>query len=144
MIEKLGADNIYRATGNRPDAFYVASKLLWFKNHEPDLMKQTHKFMQITGYINYRLTRAFSLDNVHAGLLQLRDHTSGEWLAELCGLCGVEPAQFPEVSPGHHILGEITPEAAEATGLRPGTPVMVGTVDGAAAAVEAGAVDWRK
>jgi xylulokinase len=139
--EQLGAETVYRVTGNRTDAFYVAPKLLWFKNHEPDLFKKTHKLVQINGYINYRLTSAYSLDNVHAGLLQLRNYMTGEWSAALCDLCGVEPSQFPEILPGHHIQGEVTPEAAEATGLRPGTPVMVGTVDGAAAAVEAGAVD---
>jgi xylulokinase len=139
--EQLGAENVYRATGNRTDAFYVAPKLLWFKNHEPQLLKKTRKLVQINGYINFRLTSTYSLDNVHAGLLQLRDYATGEWSASLCELCGVGPTQFPEILPGHHIQGEVTREAAEATGLRPGTPVMVGTVDGAAAAIEAGAVD---
>lgn len=139
--EQLGAENVYRVTGNRTDAFYVAPKLLWLKNHEPALLRKTHKLVQINGYINYRLTNTYSLDNVHAGLLQLRDYATGEWSAELCDLCGVKNSHFPEILPGHHIQGEVTPKAAEATGLRPGTPVMVGTVDGAAAAVEAGAVD---
>ncbi len=137
----LGEGETYRITGNRPDAFYVAPKLLWLKTHEPHLLKQTHKFLQITGYINYRLTGQFSLDPVHAGLLQLRDYASGEWSVALCDLCGVEPLQFPEIKPGHHIMGEVIHEAAAATGLLPGTPVMVGTVDGAAAALEAGAVE---
>ena len=139
--EKLGAETVYQVTGNRTDAFYVAPKLLWFKNNEPSLLKKTHKLVQINGYINYRLTSTYSLDNVHAALLQLRDYKTGEWLGELCDLCGVKNSHFPEILPGHHIQGEVTPKAAEATGLRPGTPVMVGTVDGAAAAVEAGAVD---
>ena len=52
----------------------------------------------------------------------------------------MEPSQFPPNNVGHRVLGEVTREAAEATGLRPGTPVMVGTVDGSAAAVEAGAI----
>jgi xylulokinase len=51
----------------------------------------------------------------------------------------VEPSQFPEIKPGHHIHGEVSARAAEATGLQQGTPVMVGTIDGAAAALEAGA-----
>lgn len=137
----LGEGETYRITGNRPDAFYIAPKLLWLKNHEPQILRQTYKFVLATGYINYRLTGKFSLDNVHAALLQLRFYSRDAWSAELCELCGVGPSQFPEVRPGHHICGEVTPEAAEATGLRPGIPVMVGTVDGSAAAVEAGAVD---
>jgi xylulokinase len=59
----------------------------------------------------------------------------------LCEACGVTPEAFPPARPCHETLGEVTAEAAEATGLRKGTPVMVGTVDGAAAAMEAGAVE---
>jgi xylulokinase len=141
LDDVLGPGETYRITGNRPDAFYVASKILWFKTHEPQLHKQTHQFVQINGYINYRLTGTLTLDPVHAALLQLRDYATGEWSLVLCDLCGVEPSQFPPVLPGHHIQGEITRAAGEATGLQPGTLVMVGTVDGSAAALEAGAVN---
>ncbi len=136
----FGADNIFRITGNRTDAFYVAAKLRWLKNHEPEILKQTHMFVQINGYINYRLTHTFTLDPVHATLLQLRNYQTDEWHDDLCVACGVEPAQFPDIYPGSTIQGEVTAEAAEATGLRPGIPVMVGTVDGSAAAVEAGVI----
>ncbi len=52
LDEILGEGTIYRVTGNRPDAFYVAPKLLWFKKHEPQLLEQTFKFVQVNGYIN--------------------------------------------------------------------------------------------
>jgi xylulokinase len=141
LKERFGEELIETVTGNRADPFYVAAKILWYKTHEPDEFAQTHLFVQVNGYINYRLTDQYSLDPVHAALLELRDWQTGEWVPELCQLCGVEPRQFPPILPGHHILGEITPHAAEATGLIAGTPVMVGTVDGSAAALEAGAVE---
>lgn len=141
LNELLGAENIFRTTGNRTDAFYVAPKLLWFKTHEPELLARTRRFVQITGYINYKLSGTFTLDVAHAGLLQLRDHVTGEWSAPLCEACGVTPDQFPNILPGYHVQGEVTRQAAQATGLRLGTPVMVGTVDGAAAAVEAGVTE---
>jgi xylulokinase len=139
--QHLGEGQTYRISGNRPDAFYIAPKLRWLKHHEPHILTQTHKFVMVTGYINYRLTGNYSLDNVHGGLLQLRHYADDAWSPELFQLCGVESSQFPNVQPGHHLCGEVTREAAEATGLRAGTPVVVGTVDGSAAAVEAGAVD---
>ncbi len=141
LNEHFGAETIYQITGNRTDAFYVAPKLLWFREHEPELLAQTDQFMQINGYINYRLTGLYSLDNAHAALLQLRDYASGEWSAPLCEACGVTPDQFPAILPGYHVLGEVTRQAAELSGLREGTPVMVGTVDGAAAAIEAGVIE---
>lgn len=136
----LGPGRIEQITGNRPDPFYVAAKLLWFRRHEPDAFAATAVFAQINGYIAYRLSGAWSLDAAHAGLLQLRDRRTGEWSAALCAACGVTPECFPPVCAGHQVIGAVTAAAADATGLAAGTPVMAGTVDGAAAAVEAGAV----
>ncbi|MGD0903521.1 MAG: FGGY family carbohydrate kinase, partial [Terracidiphilus sp.] len=39
LTELLGAEEIHRVTGNRPDAFYVAARLLWLRNHEPEILK---------------------------------------------------------------------------------------------------------
>ncbi len=141
LAARLGAGRIEQITGNRPDPFYVAAKLLWLRRHEPDIFAAAATFVQVNGYIIHRLTAALSLDPAHAGLLQLRDRRSGEWSAELCAACGVTPDRFPPISAGHARIGAVTAAAAEATGLAAGTPVMAGTVDGAAAAVEAGAVE---
>jgi xylulokinase len=59
----------------------------------------------------------------------------------LCDACGVVPDQFPPVVPAYERIGAVTAVAAEATGLRPGTPVFAGTVDGVAAALEAGVTE---
>jgi xylulokinase len=141
LRKRLGEEIIRRVTGNRSDPFYVAAKLLWFRTHEPELFRRTRLFVQANGYVNYRLTGVQALDNVHAALLQLRDMRAGSWSPALCQLVGVGPDLFPPIRPGYELLGEVTPEAANETGLAAGTPVVVGTVDGAAAAVEAGAVE---
>jgi len=141
LKESIGGTKVEQITGNRADPFYVAAKLLWFKTHEEDLHRKADLFVQANGFINYKLTGLHGLDHVHASLLQLRHWQSDQWSSELCDLCGVSPEQFPPIYPGHHVLGEITSTAAELTGLSAGTPVMAGTVDGAAAAVEAGVVE---
>ena len=141
LTELLGADEIHRITGNRPDEFYVAARLLWLHDHEPEVLKQTAKFVQVNGYINYRLTGRVGMDPAHAVLLQMRNYATGEWSQALCSACGVDPAQFPEVLEAHQVQGEVTAEAAEATGLRVGTPVMAGSVDSATAALEVGVVE---
>ncbi len=140
-LERLcGKGIIELVTGNRPDPYYVASKILWYRTHEPERFAETDLFVQANGYINYRLTGLHSMDTVHAALLQLQHYEGGGWSEMLCTTCGVSPEHFPPVHPGHRVLGEMTAEASEATGLSRGIPVMVGTVDGAAAALEAGAL----
>ncbi len=69
LTELLGAEEIHRITGNRPDAFYVAARLLWLRDHEPEVLRQTAKFVQVNGYINYRLTGRIGMDPAHAVLL---------------------------------------------------------------------------
>ncbi|MCC6616919.1 MAG: FGGY-family carbohydrate kinase [Anaerolineae bacterium] len=137
----FGAEKIYRVTGNRPDAFYVAAKLRWFWQHEPELHARTRWILQIPGYINAKLTGTFAVDNSHAALLQLRDYATGAWSMPICEACGVDLERLPPVLAGYQIQGEVTRAAAELTGLRAGTPVMAGTVDSAAAAVETGVVE---
>jgi xylulokinase len=141
LKEKMGEGLVEEITGNHPDPFYVASKLLWYKTNEPENFAETSVFLQANGYINFRLTGRFSLDHVHAALLQLRDYAKNEWSDALCKLCGVDPDRFPPILEGQELLGEVTKKASEETGLHAGTPVMVGTVDGSAAALEAGAVE---
>jgi xylulokinase len=135
----LGDRTIEQVTGNRADPFYVAPKILWYRTHEPERFRETFLFVQANGYINYRLTGDHALDMAHAALLQLRDYKKERWSEVLLNACGIEPVYFPTVYPGNQVLGELTREAAEAIGLMPGIPVMVGTVDGAAAALGAGA-----
>jgi xylulokinase len=141
LTKLFGADQIHRITGNRPDAFYVAERLLWLKNNEPEILKRTWKFVQVNGYINYRLTGQLTLDKSNAALLQLRDYPKEEWSETLCSVCGVDPSQFPDVVAAHFIQGNVTLQASEATGLKVGTPVMAGTVDSASAALEVGVVE---
>ena len=141
LAAQLGADEIYRITGNRLDAFFVASRLRWLRHHEPETLRQTSQFVQVNGYINYRLTGSMALDTANAVFLQLRHYASGEWSSALCEACGVEPSQFPPVIEGASMQGEVTAAAAEACGLRPGTPVLAGTVDSPAAALEVGVVE---
>ena len=140
LKQALGAETIFAVTGNRADSFFLAAKFRWFQQHEAHLLARTHQFLQVNGYIAYRLAGVYSLDPAHAALMGLQDRATGTWSRDLLALCGLDPAQFPPIAAGHQIIGEVTATAALATGLRPGTWVMTGSIDGTAAALEAGAI----
>ncbi len=135
-----GREEYLRMTGNRIDPFFVAPKLLWLRNNEPAALSRTATFLQINGYIAYRLTGSLSMDEQHASLLGLRDIQQGEWSEDLLAAVGVSAAQFPDSSAATVVVGHVTADAADTTGLSMGTPVVAGTVDSAAAALEAGVV----
>jgi xylulokinase len=141
LRESLGEELVRRITGNRIDPYFVAPKLLWFREHEPELFARVRVYVQATGYLVHRLTGELTLDREHASLLSLRDLAAETWSEPLCDAVGVAAELFPRAVDGDEIVGRLTKAAAEATGLLPGTPVTGGTVDGPAAALEAGAVD---
>jgi len=141
LEKKIGSQKVKSITGNRIDPYYLSSKILWYKNHEPELYKKTYKILQINGYINYMLTGAITTDISHASLMGVYDIKQNQWSHELADLIGYDVALFPEVYDNAHVIGTVSEKAARLTGLSPSTAVVCGTVDGAAATLEAGAVD---
>jgi xylulokinase len=139
---QFGQEWMLEHTGNRVDPFFVAPKLLWLRRREPELLDAASAFVQVNGYLVLRLTGVLSMDDQHASLLGLIDPDSaGGWPAELMDAIGVTPEQFPPTHPATAVVGTVSASAASHTGLAAGTPVAAGTVDSAAAAIEAGVTD---
>jgi xylulokinase len=141
LREELGEELVQRTTGNRIDPYFVAPKLLWFREQEPGLFSRARVYLQATGFVVHRLTGELTLDREHASLLSLRELSRETWSEPLCEAVGVTPELFPRLVDGDEVVGHVIAAAADATGLREGTPVTGGTVDGPAAALEAGVVD---
>jgi xylulokinase len=137
----IGSEKVKSITGNRIDPYYLSSKLLWYMNHEPELYKKTYKILQINGYINYMLTGAITTDISHASLMGVFDVRQNRWSTELADLIGYDPDLLPRVYENAHVIGTVSGKAARLTGLSTTTAVVCGTVDGAAATLEAGAVE---
>jgi len=126
------------AYGNRPDAFYVAPKMLWLRRSEPAVFDRARSFVQINGYLVLRLTGELTLDDQHASLHALRAPGASEWSDRALVEVGIDPSQLPSVDHATRVVGQVTAAAAAETGLPVGTPVVTGTVDSAAAAIEVG------
>lgn len=141
LRERLGEELVREITGNRVDPYFVAPKLLWLRRNRPELSARTRSYVQATGYVVLRLTGELTLDREHASLLSLRDFRSGQWSTPLLEAVGATPELFPRLVEADEVVGIVSAAAAGETGLRAGTPVAGGTVDGPAAALEAGVVD---
>ena len=107
-------------------AEWMPAKALWLKENEPDLFEQTDYFIEYTDWLAYRLTGRLAL-NLDTITQRWYYHLpSGGWspdFFEVIGLGGVE-RKFPQdVLRVGEIVGELSAPAAQALGLRPGTPV---------------------
>ncbi len=135
-----GEEAIYRLTGHRASAAYTAARVLWVKDNQPDVYRRTYKVLQSKDYAAYVLTGVFATDHSDASGTQVFDLVGRRWATDVLGALGLSPDLFPDAHPSSTVVGRITAEAAAATGLLSGTPVVIGGGDGACATVGAGSV----
>ena len=95
------------------------------QNH-PDIARDAHKFMDVHGFLVQRLTGKFTTSLASADSFGLIDAEHDTWADDLITGIGLRPEQFCDtVRPGE-VIGEVTAEAAKATGLPAGIPVVAG------------------
>ncbi len=137
---QVGEDRVAAINGGRIDPYFLAPKLLWFRQHSPDLYSRCHQVLQANGYIVHRLCGAFCMDNAVGPLTMLFNGAAQRWSTQLVEAMGLDQAKLPQVVPCSQIVGHVSAQAAAVSGFAAGTPVLGGMVDGAAAAIEAGLV----
>jgi xylulokinase len=135
-----GSDELYHLTGQRINPTYTAPKLLWIKEHHPDLYKRAYKILQPKDYAAFLFSGIFATDYSDASATLLFDLVSRRWANEVITALGLNSEIFPDVYPSTAIIGHVTPAAAVASGLIAGIPVVIGGGDGACATVGAGSV----
>jgi sugar (pentulose or hexulose) kinase len=130
LKEHVGEERILQISGNRLEDHPTIVNLLWERHNRPDAYARIHKALTIDGYITLKLTGEATL-NVSAGAFygvayNLRELRFEEDLLEEIG---ISPELMPELYACTDIVGEVTTEAAQQTGLVSGIPVAAGQVD---------------
>ncbi len=138
--EKAGGDRVYRITGHRASASYGATKLMWVRDNQPDIYKNTHKMLNAKDYLTFRLTGRMIAEPTDASGTNLYDLAAGTWSRELVEAAGLDGDKLPELIPATGSLGDLPREAAASVGLIPGIPVVAGAGAGLCAGVGAGSV----
>jgi xylulokinase len=140
LRRKIGQTKINAITGNRIDPYFALPKILWLKDNEPDAYARTWKYLQVNGFINYRLIGEVSCDRVHASLTGLYDIHAKTWSTEICNTLGLNVDLLPPIFDSTDIIGVVNSAAASLTGLAEGIPVVAGNVDASSAALESGVI----
>jgi xylulokinase len=119
----------------------VTPKLKWLSEHEPDVMCAAWRVLSSHNYVVYRLTGIPSMDYDTASIMGgVFDAERKAWDAAACRQIGVDIGLFPPLHPVTEVVGTISHDAAEVTGLPAGTPVIAGTGDTFPTLVGCGAV----
>lgn len=138
--EKIGDDRFYKTTGHRISPSYSLEKLLWVKNNEPEIYDNTYKMLNSKDYIIFKLTGEFVTDYSDATGTCILDINTLKWSDEIISITGIDGDKLPTLRESTYVVGGVTEQAAEQTGLAAGTPVVCGGGDGVCAAVGSGCV----
>ena len=138
--EAVGRERLIEITGNDALPSYTATKMLWVRDHEPEDWARARHLQLPKDYVRFKLCGEYALDVNDGSGTVLFDIKTRTWSREVVEAIGLDLAMLPRTVEGPEIVATVTEEAAAATGLRAGTPVVGGAGDQAANAVGLGAV----
>lgn len=136
----IGAEKNFSIGGNTVWRYSTALRLLWMAEHEPAILARTKKWLLIEDFLNFMLCGREATDYSMASCTLLFDQKRRGWSKELLGLSGIDGRLLCDPMPSGTVLGEVHRAAAEATGLREGTPVVLGGHDYLCGALPVGAL----
>jgi xylulokinase len=138
LNEQFGVVEMAELAGTVLTSQSVGPKILWLRRNEPDVFARTRYVCSASTFLVYRLSAEYVVDPLTATfynpLFDVRALTWSDRYAEPI----VADIALPGLAWPGQVVGEVTPEAARATGLRPGTPVTAGTIDVLAEAISVG------
>lgn len=140
LVELLGEQAAYDLLGHRLNATYSVEKLMWVRDHEPEVFARTRWMCLAKDFVIHRLTGRLATEHSDASSTNAYDQRAGDWSVTVLDAAGLDAAMFPEILESTAVVGTLTPPAARATGLLPSTQVVMGGGDGPVAAVGAGIV----
>lgn len=138
--ERVGHDRLMAITANPALPGFTASKLLWVREHQPEIWAACAHILLPKDYIRLMLTGVYATDVSDASGMQLLDIPNRCWSREVCEKLEIDMSWLAQVVESPSVTGKVTESAAALTGLAAGTPVVGGAGDNAAAAVGMGVV----
>lgn len=145
-IEKrVGKSRHLRITGCRPFPGGISSTTwAWYLKHEPARLRKADLVGHLNTYLHRQFTGSRVTDPSNASFTGLYETLKLRgWSRELCATLGVDQSLLPDVLPANRIAGCLRADAAARLGLRAGTPVLTGIMDGSAGMLFAGAEHGR-
>ena len=138
--ERVGRQRLIAISGNDALTGFTAPKILWVRNHEPDVYIRAAHVLLPKDFVRLCLTGAYAMDKADGSGTILFDLRARTWSGELLDALDIPAGWLPPTFEGTEVIGNVTREAAELTGLLAGTPVVAGGGDQSAGAVGLGVV----
>ena len=119
----------YGINGRWPSPIMTPYRIRWFAKRQPKLLDNASHILCLNDWVAYQLSGEAALADSGAAETLLVDVKTGGWSKELVRHFNVSSSLLPPIVPGGYAVGKVTQAAAQATGLRKGTPVIAGGGD---------------
>ncbi|WP_370339589.1 xylulokinase [Parvularcula marina] len=126
-------------TGNLAMPGFTAPKILWVREHEPEIAAKIRKVLLPKDYIRLLLTGTYAGEMSDAAGTLWLDVANRKWSNEMLTATGLDEDAMPELFEGSEVTGMLKPEIASSWGM-PSVPVAGGGGDNAAGAVGVGVI----
>lgn len=138
----IGRDKIFSISGNGIDSYFGFTKLLWVKNHEPQVFSKINSILPVHSYIVYKMTGKITSDYCSCGNIGgIYDYNSHGWSSEIAEILGIKVNTLPHVmGKPTDIAGYLNKEYTQKLGISSDVPICYGTVDCVASMLSAGIV----
>ncbi|WP_330213639.1 FGGY-family carbohydrate kinase [Pseudomonas sp. Z18(2022)] len=138
--EHVDLERLFAVTGNSVDSYYGFTKMLWLKQHQPQVWANTRYLLPPNSYINWCLSGELAVDHSSAGNIGgVYDVAQRGWSAEMLAALEIPLAMMPErLLYSGEVVGGLLEAWAPRLGLQAGTPILAGGVDAAMATLAAG------
>jgi len=140
LTERIGYEKLIELTCNPALPNFTLTKLLWVREHQPEIFAQIRHVLCPKDYVRYRMTGEYAMDMQEASGTLLLDVTNRRWSAAVAEAAGIPMQWLPRLFEGPEVCARISQAGASATGLASGTPVVAGAGDQGAGAVGMGIV----
>lgn len=138
LSDALGRSHLFEITGLAVHPMYPIPKILWMREHQPDVFSSTAGFLALPAYLLARLGLPAYVDYSLASRFLAFDVRQRCWSSEILSACEVKPEQFSTPVPSGSVAGRLQMSIASELGLPNGTLVAVGGHDQPCAALGCG------
>jgi len=138
---RLDDTHLYEINGNTLGNHFSMTKLMWIRDHQPELYARTDKFLPWSSFIAFMLGADPVVDYSLANRTLLFDLNRAGWSDELLSLSGIDPARLPRLAPSGVGIGTVSARVARELGLSPRVTIVSGAHDQCANAVGSGAIE---
>ncbi|MDW2879188.1 MULTISPECIES: xylulokinase [Bacillaceae] len=144
IYDRVGEERLLEITKNPALEGFTLPKLLWVKEHEPEIYEKAKTFVLPKDYVRFKLTDELQMEYSDAAGTLLLDIAKKEWSREICDILDIDAALCPPLVGSHEKTGNITPEFSAATGLPASVQVFGGGADNACGAIGSGILEEGK